>query len=89
MIQHDHGGAAGALIAPVGQGPPRHVGSARAADSGIEGGAGQQPGRVQHRQGRGVGRHQERDLGAHQAHRITAPRRQPLDDAAYSRRALR
>jgi hypothetical protein len=47
----------------------------------IEGGAGQQPGRIQHRQGRGIGRHQERDLGANQAHRITAPYRQPVDDA--------
>ena len=62
-------------------GPPRHARQGPAAVSGVEGGAGQQPGRVQHRQGRGVGRHQERDLGAHQAHRVTAPCRQPLDDA--------
>ena len=47
----------------------------------IEGGAGQQPGRIQHRQGRGIGRHQERDLGAYQAHRIAASYRQPVDDA--------
>jgi hypothetical protein len=47
----------------------------------VEGGAGQQPGRIQNRQGRGIGRHQERDLGAYQAHRITAPCRQPVDDA--------
>jgi hypothetical protein len=47
----------------------------------VEGGAGQQPGRIQHRQGRRIGRHQERDLGAYQAHRITAPYRQPVDDA--------
>jgi len=47
----------------------------------VEGGAGQQPGRIQNRQGRGIRRHQERDLGAHQAHRITASYRQPVDDA--------
>jgi hypothetical protein len=40
------------------------------ADCDVEGGAGQQPGRIQNRQGRSIGRRQERDLGAYQAHRI-------------------
>lgn len=51
------------------------------ADRGVEGGRGQQPGRVQNQRARGATRHQERDLSAHQTHRVTARCHQPLDDA--------
>src|SRR6266487_1635136 len=51
------------------------------ADSHVEGGAGQQAGRVERGERGGVRCHQQRDLGAHQGDGVTAPSRQPLDDA--------
>ncbi len=51
------------------------------ADSDVEGGMGQEAGRVQCWQRGHVRRHQQRDLRAHESDRVTAPGRQPLDDA--------